>query len=86
MEAPVNEIRKANVSQSGGIQIVEIPADLAFDNMDLTIRRDGDRVILEPRKPMLSLLDALRQMQPLPEDEWLQVGDSDLRPLRDIKL
>lgn len=82
----MNEIRKANVSQSGGIQIVEIPADLAFDSMDLTIRRDGDRVILEPRKPMLSLLDALRQMQPLPEDEWLQVSDSDLRPLRDIKL
>lgn len=85
MEAPVDEIRKANVSQHGDSQTVEIPADLAFDSTDLTIRRDGDRVILEQRKPKLSLLEALNGMEPLQEDEWLRVDDSDLGPLRDIK-
>lgn len=86
MEAPVNEIRKANVSQNGATQTVEIPADLAFDSTDLTIRRDGDRVILEQRKLKLSLIEALRQMEPLQEDEWLRIDNSDLGPLRDIKL
>lgn len=86
MEAPVNEIRKANVSQNGETQTVEIPADLAFDSTDLTIRRDGDRVILEQRKLKLSLIEALRQMEPLREEEWLRIDNSDLGPLRDIKL
>lgn len=86
MEAPVNEIRKANVSQQGDVQTVEIPADLAFDSTDLTIRRDGDRVILEQRKPKRSFLDALNRMEPLPESEWLRIDDSDLGPLRDIEL
>lgn len=82
----MNEIRKANVSQHGDVQTVEIPADLAFDSTDLTIRRDGDRVILEQRKPKRSLLEALNQMEPLAEDEWLHIDDSDLGPLRDIEL
>lgn len=85
-EAPVNEIRKASVSQTGETQTVEIPADMAFDSTDLTIRRIGDRVILEQNKPKRSLLEALRLMKPVPEDEWLDIDDSDLGPLRDIKL
>lgn len=82
----MNEIRKANVSQHGRVQTVEIPADMAFDSTDLTIRREGDRVILEQRRPRPSFLDALNRMEPLPEDEWLHIDDSDLGPLRDIEL
>jgi len=41
----------AKIFQSGGSQAVRLPKAYRFEGQDeIEIRRDGDRVILEPRK------------------------------------
>lgn len=49
----------------------------------MTIRREGTRLVLEPKRSLLAALDA---MEPLSEEEWPDITDDDLGPLRDIEL
>ena len=57
---------QTKVFRNGNSQAVRIPAEIAYDRTDieLTIVREGDRIIIEPvvRSPG----DLLRKMTPLP--------------------
>lgn len=66
-----------------GTQIVVLPEGFELPSGEVTIRREGTTLIVEPKK---SLLDALDQMEPLTEDEWPDITDDDLLPLRDVEL
>lgn len=58
--------------KSGNSQAVRIPAELAYDdvNIDLTITRQGDVITIQPaRKSMKEVVDALRTMPKPPSVE-----------------
>lgn len=77
----MNEI-VTRIVKEGDRQIVEIPAELQVPNAEVTIRKDGDKIVLEPKKP--SLREFLDSIEPVDVD-WPDV-DEGLLPLDDVKL
>lgn len=72
---------RAKLFRHGGSQAVRLPKAFRFDGEEVSIRREGDRVILEPLKPYIfkrpqtqeemdefwRRLDALRSDEPFPD-------------------
>jgi antitoxin VapB len=44
-------LARAKLFQHGGSQAVRLPKAFRFEGTEVTVRREGDRVILEPIKP-----------------------------------
>ena len=84
----MDEPRTTTLFRHGDEQAVSIPSDFELPGSEVTIRRQGDALVIEPkpakRKP--TLLDVLDQMVPLTKEEWPDIDDSDLPPLDDIEL
>ena len=65
---------KAKVFWSGRSQAVRLPKKYRFDTEEVTIRREGDTVVLEPRrdpeaiKESWAWLEKLRALGPLDQD------------------
>lgn len=77
----------ANLSREGRHQMVELPEGFELPGTQVTIRRDGDRLILEPKKAgKRSLKDLFDSWEPLTEEEWPDIDEDDLGPLRDVEL
>ncbi|WEK03008.1 MAG: hypothetical protein P0Y65_12415 [Candidatus Devosia phytovorans] len=82
----MNEII-TRIVKEGDRQIVEIPKELGVADAEVTIEVSGDVITIRPkREKRMTLREALDAMQPLTEEEWPDVTDDDLGPLRDIKL
>ena len=76
-------VRHVRLFRNGRNQAVRIPRDFELDGADAIMRREGDRLILEPvRKGRL--LDLLARLQPLPEA--FPDVDATLAPLDDVEL
>ena len=74
-------VRHVRLFRNGRNQAVRIPRDFELDGADAIMRREGDRLILEPvRKGRL--LDLLARLQPLPEA--FPDVDATLAPLDDV--
>ena len=84
----MDEPRTTTLFRHGDEQAVSIPSDFELPGSEVTIRRQGDALVIEPkpakRKP--TLLEVLDQMVPLTKEEWPDIDDSDLPPLNDIEL
>lgn len=80
------DIREARLLRSNRGQAVRIPAGFEFSGTKVLIRKDGDRLIIEPvRRP--DLLDTLRALAPLgPEDALPDDLDAPLLPSRPVEL
>lgn len=78
---PVRSVVVKVERTEAGTQVVVLPPGFVLPEGEMTIRREGDALIVEPRK---TLLEALDQMQPLSAAEWPDLGDDDLGPLRDV--
>jgi antitoxin VapB len=72
--------RIVRLFRNGRNQAVRIPREFEFDADDAVMRRDGDRLILEP-VPRPGLLAYLATLDPI-EDPFPDV-DADLLPLDD---
>jgi antitoxin VapB len=70
--------------RNGRNQAVRIPAEFELPGKEALIRKEGDRLILEPKKPKKTLVEFLEEMEPVPD--FPDIDDSDLPPLRDINL
>lgn len=71
--------RKVSLFRNGRNQAVRIPRDLELPGDEAVLRKDGDRLILEPAHPtsLLGLLDTL-----LPIDETFpDVDDAQPKPV-----
>jgi antitoxin VapB len=79
------EPRTVSLFRNGRNQAIRIPAEFELPGKEALIRKEGNALIIEP-KPAETLLDVLRKMQPLTEEEWPDIDDSDLPPLDDIEL
>ena len=76
-----NSTREARLFRNNRSQAVRIPADFELPGDRVVIRRDGDRLILEPVRPR-GLLGLLSSWEPLddalPEIEDLPPGPEDI--------
>ena len=59
--------RRAKLFKNGRSQAVRIPKEFEFACDEVTLRRDGRRLIVEPVRKR-SLLELLTTLQPLDED------------------
>lgn len=62
----MNEERHVKLFRNGRNQAVRIPREFEFDGDEAVMRKDGDRLILEPIR-MGSLLAILRKFGPVNE-------------------
>lgn len=79
-----SEPRTVSLFRNGRNQAVRIPAEYELPGKEALIRKEGDRLILEPKKPKKTLVEFLNEMEPVPD--FPDIDDSDLAPLRDINL
>jgi antitoxin VapB len=59
--------RQVKVFRNGRNKAVRIPREFEFPGDDAIMRKEGDRLIIEPL-PTKSLLAVLAKLAPLPED------------------
>lgn len=84
------QARRVKLFRSGKSQAVRIPVEFELPGDDAVMRREGDKLIIEPY-PKVSgireLLSELRKEPPLaPEDQFPDDIDANLLPLKDIDL
>jgi len=60
------DVRRVRLFRNGRNQAVRIPRDLELPGDEALLRKEGDRIVLEPAPPG-SLLDVLAALQPLDE-------------------
>ena len=65
--------RKVSLFRNGRNQAVRIPRDLELPGDEAILRKDGQRLILEPAPPK-SLLELLKTLSPIP-DEFPEIED-----------
>lgn len=58
--------RRVRLFRNGGHQAVRIPRGFELPEQDAVMRKEGDRLIVEPAPPM-SLLEVLAGLTPLDE-------------------
>ena len=75
--------RHVRLFRNGRNQAVRIPREFELDAEEAIIRKDGDRLILEPVKRG-GLLETLAQLQPL--DEAFPDIDENMLSLDDVEL
>lgn len=67
MTAPASPVRKAKLFRNNRSQAVRIPADWELPGTSVAIRRDGERLILEPLRPR-GVLGLLSSWEAIDED------------------
>ena len=71
--------RKVSLFRNGRNQAVRIPRDMELPGEEAILRRDGDRLVLEPVVPN-SLLALLKTLEPI-EDDFAAIDDPAPRPV-----
>lgn len=77
----MSAVRRVRLFRNGRNQAVRIPRDLELPGDEATIRREGDRLIIEPaeKAPLLSLLASWNDL----DEEFPEIED---RPPEEIDL
>jgi antitoxin VapB len=89
-EAPVNEIKSIKAEHielrhdEDGAQVIVLPEGFELPEGKVTIRKDGDRVIIEPSASDTSWAELLDKMETI-DVEWPDI-DEHLPPLDDVRL
>jgi len=71
--------RRVRLFNNGGNRAIRIPKDFEFDGEEAMIRKEGDRLIVEPVRKG-SLLEVLAGLKPL-DEPFSDLDDDDLLPL-----
>jgi antitoxin VapB len=74
----MNAERPVKLFRNGRNQAVRIPREFELPGEDAVMRKDGDRLIIEPA-PARSLLAVLAKLEPL-EEEFPEIEDLPLEP------
>ncbi|NVP54313.1 antitoxin [Mycoplana rhizolycopersici] len=76
--------RVVKLFRNGRNQAVRIPVEFELPGDEAVIRRDGDRLIIEPKQKKSDLLEWLSTLEPIDED--FPDLDESLLPNRDVDL
>ena len=66
--------RTASLFRNGRNQAVRIPREFEFEGTEVTVRKEGTRLIIDPVKPKISLLDLLATFEVL-DEEFPEIAD-----------
>lgn len=76
--------REVSLFRNGRNQAVRIPREFELPGTRAVMRREGNRLILEPAPERKGLAAVLRELQPI-DEAWPDV-DEGLLPLDDVEL
>lgn len=71
-------VRTASLFRNGRNQAVRIPVEFEFPGTEVTIRKEGDALVIEPKVAPKSFLDIVAKYGPA---DFPDIDDSDLLPL-----
>lgn len=71
--------RHVKLFRNGRNQAVRIPREFELPGEDAIMRKEGDKIIIEPR-PKKSLLDLLETLEPI-EEEFPEIEDLPADPV-----
>lgn len=74
--------RHVKLFRNGSNQAVRIPREFELPGEDAIMRKDGERLIIEPaaKRSLSQVLDYLATLPPL-EDEFPEIGDPTPKPV-----
>ena len=72
--------RHVKLFKNGRNQAVRIPREFELPGEDAIMRKEGERLIIEPVPPKLSLLELLETLEPLNE-EFPEIEDLPPEPV-----
>ncbi|NKN37978.1 AbrB/MazE/SpoVT family DNA-binding domain-containing protein [Agrobacterium sp. a22-2] len=75
--------RQVRVFKNGRNRAVRIPVEFEFPGDAVMMRKEGDRIIMEPVKKTGNLIEWLRTQEPLAEDFDFDIAEP---PPRDVDL
>lgn len=70
--------RHAHLFRNGRNQALRIPREFELPGDEVTIRKEGDRLIVEPVKKKRDLLEILATLEPL-DEEFPEIEDPPVR-------
>ncbi len=79
----MNEIKTASLFRNGRNQAVRIPVEFEMPGTEVTIRKEGDKLVIEPKAAPRSFLDIVAKYGPV---DFPDIDDSDLLPLDEPEL
>ena len=79
MEGTVSPERRVKLFRNGRNQAVRIPRELELPGRDAVMRKEGERLVIEPAKPA-SLLAVLATLAPL-DEELPPIAELELDPV-----
>ena len=82
----MSDVRKVSLFRNGRNQAVRIPVEFELPGDEAIMRKEGDRLVIEPKESARDLLDYLRKQEPIGESDEFPDIDSDLLPVREIDL
>lgn len=81
----MSDSRTVSLFRNGRNQAVRIPVDFELPGDEAVMRKEGEKLVIEPMRKK-TLLEVLDEMEPLTEEEFPDIDDSDLPPLDDVEL
>ena len=66
---PMNMERKASVFRNGRSQAIRIPKEFELACKEVTIRKEGQVLVVEPAKVKRTLAEILASLEPLAEED-----------------
>ena len=72
--------RRVKLFKNGRNQAVRIPREFELPGNDAIMRKEGEKLIIEPAQPQ-SLLQLLATLKPIEED-FPQIADAAPRPIK----
>lgn len=77
----MNMPRSAKLFRNGRSQAVRIPREFEFPGKDVVIRKQGNKLIIEPvKKKKNSLAEWLATLEPI-DEEWPEIQDLPADPV-----
>lgn len=79
-----SELRRVSLFRNGRNQAIRIPREFEFEGSEAILRKEGERLVLEPAPKSLNLLEVLSSLPTL--NEGLPEVDGGLPELDDVEL
>ena len=71
--------RRVRLFRNGRNQAVRIPREFELPGTEAVLRKEGERLVIEPAQPE-SLLSVLERLEPI-EDDFPEIADSPPEPV-----
>ncbi|HTM77805.1 MAG TPA: AbrB/MazE/SpoVT family DNA-binding domain-containing protein [Devosia sp.] len=78
----MTQLKTASLFRNGRNQAVRIPVEFEMPGTEVTIRKEGDKLVLEPKTRKMTISEFLDSIEPVDVD--FPDADEGQLPLRDI--